>query len=236
MDFRPDFGIGENPNPVTAMIFHRLVRFAAPACLTAGLVVQCHAASVCFIPLRGTKGLEGWAFEAGVAMITNSSIEDFPLASVHQASGPAGGEVYSLTASRRIGELRWQIGGHTFTPQLEVPFTLEIVDEKGSSPFPGYNLSFVVRWIDFPWNDYVRTSFSMGLGLSYSQEIYQIDIDRHPNENRSHFKFNWPIQMMLALPDHPQHQLMIFISHHSGGHIFDDGGFNNLGVGYRREF
>lgn len=169
-------------------------------------------------------------------MITSSNIEDFPLASVEQASGPGGGEVYSLTASRRIGELRWKTGRHTFTPQIEIPATLEIVDERGSSAFPNYNLSFVVRWIDFPWNEYVSTSVSMGIGLSYSQRIYQIDKDRHPGDDRSYLKFNWPIQMTLALPDYKEHQLMMFISHHSGGHIFDNGGFNSLGMGYRREF
>jgi hypothetical protein len=49
-------------------------------------------------------------------------------------------------------------------------------------------------------------------------------------------KFNWPIQMTFALPEFPEHQLMIFIAHQSGGHIFDEGGVNSLGVGYRRDF
>ena len=168
-------------------------------------------------------------------MITQSDIGDFALGSVKQANGPAGGEVYSFTASRLLGELQWKIGGHTFTPQLEIPLTLEMVNENGSTVFPTYNASFAVRWIDFPWNKYVKTSFSMGIGLSYSQEIYQVDKDRHVGEDRSYLKFNWPIQLSLAHPRFERNQLTIFIAHHSGGHIFDVGGFNSLGVGYRHE-
>ena len=69
-------------------------------------------------------------------------------------------------------------------------------------------------------------------------KIDKIDqiIDRHRGEDRSNLKFSWPIQLSFALPDHEDHQLTLFISHHSGGHIFDAGGFNNIGLGYRREF
>ncbi len=209
---------------------------SAAAFLLAGVPAPCVAASLCFVPLCGTEGLEGWSFDAGVAMITESHIEDFVLGSLNPANGPGAGEIYSFTVSRRIGEFRWNIGGFTFTPQVEIPLNLEIVDENTSSPFVTLNASFAVRWVDYPWNDYVKTTFSMGLGLSYADQIYAIDIVRHPGEKRSKLKFNWPIQLTLALPEHPDHQVTIFISHHSGGHIFDEGGFNSLGMGYRREF
>ncbi len=198
----------------------------------------CAAASICFSPHCGQDGRRDWAYEVGIAMITDNNIEDFasPEFSLNRIHGPSGGNIYTFTATRRLGELQWQVAGHTFTPQLEVPLTLEIVDENSQAPFLDFNASFTVRWIDFPWNKHLKTTFAMGLGLSYSESLYLADIYRHPGEDRSKLKFNWPIQLTLALPEFPEHQLMIFIAHQSGGHVFDEGGVNSLGVGYRRDF
>jgi len=193
-------------------------------------------AAITFIPHSDADGKRDWAFEFGVAWITSNNIAELTSGQVNIDSGRAGGEIYTLTASRRLGELRWEIGGLTFTPQVEMPLTLEIVDENGRSPFLDFNASVTVRWIDFPWNDRIKTSLAMGLGLSYSEKVYLMDIQRHEDESRSHLKFNWPIQMTFALPDNPDHQLMLFIVHQSGGHIFDRGGVNSLGLGYRRDF
>ena len=171
-------------------------------------------------------------------MITTNNIENFAFVGDHidRAKGPSGGEIYLFTVSRRLGELVWNVGGHRFTPQLELPFSMEIVDENEGSPFAAFAVSFNVRWVDFPWNDYLKTSFAMGIGLNLTTDVYGEDQVRHPGDERSRLKFNWPIQLTLALPAYPDDQLTVFIIHHSGGRIFDDGGFNALGLGYRRDF
>lgn len=177
-----------------------------------------------------------WAFELGHAWITSDNVGDILLGNVHIAHGDVGGQIYSLTATYRLGERSWTVGDHVFHPQLELPQTLEIVDENGRNPFPTYNSSFFVRWVDFPWNHLVKTTFGMGLGLSYTEKVYLIDIERHRwDSDRSRLKFNWPIQLTFASPKYPELQAMIFIGHHSGGHIFDIGGTNSLGVGCRLE-
>ena len=155
---------------------------------------------------------------------------------ITRSQGDAGGEIYTFTASRRLGQFVWNLDDYTFTPQLELPFTLEVVNENSESPFLAFASSFTVRWVDFPWNKYLRTSFSMGLGLNYSSETYAMDRERHPGRDRSHLKFNWPIQATFALPRYPDNQLMLYIVHHSGGRIFDHGGLNALGIGFRRDF
>ena len=211
---------------------NRSARLAAIAMLMA------HPAhgSITFIPHESGGDRRDWAFEIGVAYITSNNIEDFLEGNYNISSSAAGGEIYVLTASRRLGELEWNIGGHTFRPQLELPFTLEIVDENSRSPFPDYNVSFNVRWVDFPWNDYLHTTISMGLGLSYSEKIYLMDIQRHPDRNRSRLQFNWPISLTFAHPRHPEHQAMFFLLHQSGGRVFDRGGVNSVGIGYRLDF
>ena len=193
-------------------------------------------ASLRFVPHDETDDQRAWAFEAGVAFITDDNVHEVFFGKYDIEGSAAGGEIYTFTASRRLGELHWEVGGREFRPQLEVPFTLEIVDENSRSPFLDYNASFMIRWVDFPWNRHVRTSFATGVGLSYSEKIYLMDIQRHPGEDRSHLKFNWPIQLTFAAPRYPDHQLNLFLSHQSGGHIFDEGGVNSIGIGYRFGF
>ena len=210
----------------------RIATHAAPAMF---MVLSAHA-SITFIPHQSGGEKRDWSFEIGVAFITTNNIEELIGGQINVSDGPAGGEIHMLTASRRLGELEWNIGGHTFRPQLELPFTLEIFDENTRSPFLDTNVSLNVRWVDFPWNDYLHTTFSMGIGLSYSHNVPLMDIERHPNDRRARMQFNWPIALTFALPQHPEHQAMLFLLHQSGGHIFDRGGMNSLGIGYRLDF
>lgn len=193
-------------------------------------------AAITFHPHEAESGRANWAFEAGVAFITANNIEDIAGGRINFDSGPAGGQIYRLTAARRLGEFEWKLGDSVFRPQLEMPLSLEIVDENGRSPFFDLNGGITFRWVDFPWNRWVSTEFSMGVGLSYSEKVYLMDQQRHADRNRSKWKFDWPIQMTFAHPDHPEHQLMLFLAHQSGGHLFDRGGVNSLGFGYRKGF
>ena len=177
--------------------------------------------------------LDRWSFEYGVAFITSQNIEELMSGELNIDDGPAGGEIHYFTASRLLAEPEWCLFGETYYPSLELPITLGIVDENGRSPFASYSVSFVVRWRDFPWNEHVLTSFATGVGLTWSSEVYAMDKQRHPDDDRSRWKFDWPLQLTLAHPSHPQHQLVLFIAHQSGGRIFDRGGVNSLGIGYR---
>lgn len=197
------------------------------------LTASAPAALLCFESRDGSELRDKWAFEAGVAFITQSSIEELLLLSdAALARGRAGGEIYSVSAVRRLGWLH--IG--PFRPEVELPLTLEIVDENGRSPFVDLNAAFALRWTEFPWNDFVRTTLATGVGFTWSEEVYQVDIDRHPDRDRSRWKFHWPIQVTFALPNHPEHQLKLFLTHQSGGHVFDEGGVNSVGIGYRLAF
>ncbi len=169
-------------------------------------------------------------------MITSNTIDEFLRGRVDIDDGPAGGEIYIFTASRHLGHLALDIAGRTFHPRVELPLRLEIVDENARDPFPSFHGSIVLRWIDFPWNERVKTSIATGVGLSYWSKMYRMDIQRHPDGDRSRLKFDWPIQLSLASPSRPNDQLILFILHQSGAGVFDSGGVNSIGIGYRREF
>jgi len=179
---------------------------------------------------------ERWSINLGVAMITSNIINDFLKGDVNRASGEPGGEIYFIGGSYTLTDLPWEYKNRTFTPQLEVPLVLGIVNENGRSPYLDYNIGITFRWNNFPWNETIYTTLESGVGLSYTERVIRIEEIRHAGRPRSHLKFYWPITLSLANPKYPQHQLTFFLHHQSGGHVFDRGGSNHLGIGYRYLF
>jgi hypothetical protein len=180
---------------------------------------------------------EGWTFEFGVSLMTKNEIDDFLEGNITVEDGDAGAEVYQFTATKTLSELCIELFGKEYHPLLEMPLCLELVDENANQPFLTYNAALQLRWVDFPWNAWIQTSFAAGVGLSYASEIYAMDEQRHPDENRSNMKFTLPIQFSFALPSAPEHRVNLYIAHHSGGFgIFDVGGFNSIGLSYSYSF
>lgn len=180
---------------------------------------------------------DGWTVEFGIARMTDNCIDDFLRGEAHVDDGPAGAETYQFTATKTLRELPFQLLGHEFRPLFELPLCLEFVDQNSYDDFFVSNFAFQLRWVDFPWNHLLKTSFGAGLGLSYASQIYAMDRQRHPNEDRSNLKFNLPIFVSFSLPELPEHQVRFYIAHHSGGFgTFDQGGVNSLGVSYAYSF
>jgi hypothetical protein len=185
---------------------------------------------------RSPDTASNWSLQIGAAFISQNNIGEVLSGQIEPADGETGGQSYSLTLTWIAHRFEIPFRDGALRPQFEPYFTLTLVDENGRSPFPDYNAGLGFRWVDFPWNDWVSTTFFTGLGLSYSTRVYAIDRQRHAGMDRSHLKLDWPLQFIFALPAWPQHQLVLFNDHHSGGHIFDEGGVNSLGIGYRLEF
>jgi hypothetical protein len=177
-----------------------------------------------------------WSVQLGVSIISKRNIGEVLSGGFDRAEGDAGGQNYSITMNWVAHRFEIPCRSRVLKPQFEPYLTLTLVDQNNDSIFPDYNGGIGFRWVDFPWNKWVETTFFMGIGLSYSTEVYRIDRERHPDEDRSHLKFDWPIQFTFALPRWPEHQLVLFNDHQSGGHIFDEGGVNSFGIGYRFEF
>ena len=178
-----------------------------------------------------------WSFKVGAARITPKSIAKIMQGDIKFSGGDEGGWLYIASASYLIGEFQLGVGDMVFRPKLEAPLTLEVFDEHARRPFLSYNAALMVRWVDFPWNNYVRTTAGLGWGLSYSEKIPAMERRKRPEQHRSHLKFTLPVEVTFAHPRWPQHQLAVFIAHQSGGFgFFDHGGLNSVGLGYRLSF
>lgn len=174
-----------------------------------------------------------WSFEFGVGVIANTEPRDYLYANYQHLNGPGEGVTYNFTVSYRLHEFDWRTKHLRLQPEIEIPFMLTLVDQRVGGLVPDINTGLVVRWRDFPWNRYVYTTFAIGGGFSYSFSIWTADNQRHPGEDRSNIKFWLPIEWTFALPSHPRHQFTLFVDHQSGGEIFDNGGVDAWGFGYR---
>ena len=177
--------------------------------------------------------LDRWSFQPGIGFITGSTIDEIGMFNSELGSDEAGGEIYLLQVSYKLGRLDPTLFGHQFDVDVEVPFVFGLVNENHNDPFYQYNIGLTFRWKTFPWNHLVYTTIETGGGLTYSDHVLQVERERHPDRDRSHLEFYWPLQVMLAHPRHRQHQLALFLHHHSGGGLFHTGGANTLGAGYR---
>ena len=140
----------------------------------------------------------------------------------------SGDRVVYLSGAREIGGLGHGALGFAIEAAYGRHFGRDNVNE--------YALSFVSRWNDFPWNGVIATTFSFGLGPSYTDTILPIERDKGITTkvlNQADLEF------AFALPERPRNQVFFRIEHRSGVFGLIDGagdGSNYLTLGYRRHF
>ncbi len=182
---------------------------------------------------RSEEDTRQWAVQFGVATISRNPTHKALVGTFEPARGEAEGNIYQFRVTPTLQRFAWKVAGYEFHPEMELPLTLDIVDESGRSPFPAVSAALGFRWTDFPWNRVLYTTAAMAGGLYYASHVPRIDVVRHPDDHRSHWKIYWPIQVTLACPAYPEHQFVLFNDHVSGGSTLDSGGFDSYGLGYR---
>jgi len=116
-------------------------------------------------------------------------------------------------------------------------FTYEDAPSHSIYEFTPY---FDVRWIDFPWNKYVTTTFAIGEGVSYATAIPLYERREHRQKiNGKRFENYLMFEATLSLPKRPDWQLIYRIHHRSGVFgMYDssNSGSTAVGVGIRHYF
>jgi hypothetical protein len=90
----------------------------------------------------------------------------------------------------------------------------------------------VQRWLTFPWNHTVKTSFAAGQGFSYATELPSFEEEAHGTT--AQFLGYLLFEFTFALPKYPQWALSTRIHHRSGANgIFSGiyGASNAFGLG-----
>lgn len=100
-----------------------------------------------------------------------------------------------------------------------------------------FNAVLVFRWLLFPWDDYLDTSFAVGDGISYATEKPEIEVRKHDKSSKilNYLMF----ELAFAVPGQPHWSLFARFHHRSG--IFGlingvSGGSNAVGAGVRYAF
>jgi len=108
-------------------------------------------------------------------------------------------------------------------------------DRETYSEFGG---AVYARWHDFPWNQYLLTTFAVGLGPSYTTIYPELETQDNP-DNRSRWLNQLNLEATFALPRYPSTSLMLRLQHRSGvfgtfGGVWDASNF--LVIGLRQHF
>jgi hypothetical protein len=131
------------------------------------------------------------------------------------------------------------LGKQIYQYNKNIVFELEgqAVQHLGDQTHAEWNGVFIIRWLTFPWNHKIRTTFAFGEGLSYATKTP--NIEKQHNDTVSHFLNYLSIEFTFALPDSERFQLLTRVHHRSGAYgLFNDvkGASNGVGVGIRYEF
>ncbi len=100
------------------------------------------------------------------------------------------------------------------------------------------NLLMVARWMKFPWNNRVRTSFAIGEGISYASSIPTIERERSPDKT-SHLLNYMMYELEFAPPERSRWRFIVRVHHRSGAWgTFNDviRGSNIVGAGVKYRF
>ena len=115
------------------------------------------------------------------------------------------------------------------------------VDTGVGKRFKGANevetwVALYLRWLPFPWDRYLDTSFGLSTGLNYASGTPRREEKRAGGEI-SPMQHYFSPEVVFTLPDFPDYSLAIRLHHRSNAYIFEgDGGFQYLLVGLRANF
>ncbi|OEU60345.1 MAG: hypothetical protein BA870_01685 [Desulfuromonadales bacterium C00003094] len=100
-----------------------------------------------------------------------------------------------------------------------------------------FNALLGLRWLPFPWDRYLDTSFAMGAGLSYATDEPEIEVEK--NDRTARLLGYLMFELAMVVPRQPNWTLFARVHHRSGAFgLFDgvSGGSNVVGAGLRYTF
>jgi len=103
---------------------------------------------------------------------------------------------------------------YTYRDYFNIEIEGQIAKHFGAQDQGEFDLVSYFRWLRFPWNAYVLTSFAAGAGLSYATSIPKIEAQNY--EKTAQFLGALMFEFTFSLPHVPQWSLITGIHHRSG--------------------
>ncbi len=121
---------------------------------------------------------------------------------------------------------------------ISFEWEIQIAEHYGHQSYEEYNAMLVARWLKFPWDRYLDTSFGFGEGLSYASETPEVEIKNY-DDKVSRFLNFLKFEIAVNLPSTPEWVGFVQIYHRSG--VFGTfngvtGASNFIGLGLRYRF
>jgi len=126
---------------------------------------------------------------------------------------------------------------YTFQDYFNIEIEGQIARHFGDQDNWEFDLVAYFRWLLFPWNEYLNTSFAAGAGLSYATSVPAIEAKLY--EETAQFLGALMFEFAFSLPHVPQWSLVTGIHHRSGaGGVFSgvQGASNAWVIGIRYTF
>jgi len=136
--------------------------------------------------------------------------------------------IVDLGLSRRL---------YTFQNYFDIEIEGQIARYFGDQDNWEFDLVAYFRWLLFPWNEYLNTSFAAGAGLSYATSVPAIEAKNY--EDTARLLGALMFEFAFSLPQVPQWSLVTGIHHRSGaGGAFSgvQGASNAWVIGIRYRF
>jgi len=126
---------------------------------------------------------------------------------------------------------------YEYSENLVLELEGQVVKHFGDQTHIEWNGVFILRWMTFPWDQYVNTTFAFGEGLSYASKTP--NIEQLHNENVSHLLNYLLIELTVEIPQMPNFSFITRVHHRSGAYgLFHGvkGASNGVGLGIRYDF
>ncbi len=113
--------------------------------------------------------------------------------------------LFAVALSKRVS---------SFKKYIDIEIEGQAVKHNGGQDHWEYNALPVVRWLLFPWDSYIDTSFAVGGGVSYAAKIPALE----PGANTKKPKFQGFLmfELSLSVPRIPHLNLVARFHHRSG--------------------
>jgi hypothetical protein len=177
-----------------------------------------------FIPFSSAVAERDWALTLYYGKLTDANLTQTATFDFSFENS----DFIDLALSRKLYTYR-----HYFDLEIEG----QIAKHFGEQDNWEFNAVAYFRWLLFPWNSYLDTSFAAGAGLSYATSVPETEAKNY--DESAQFLGALMFEFAFSLPHVPEWSLVTRLHHRSGaGGLFSGvhGASNAYGIGIRYSF